>query len=253
MTFPSGTPGGFPGQGPQQPQQSYSGPAPASGRPAPSLPQILLLATGGLGVLNLFLAFANAFGGASFYERSLGWIPALLFVAGAIAVVGFLPGESKPGPWPAVLSVAVFLTFLFTMFQLGDLGAGGVLVLIFGLLQTGAAVGAYLFEAGIVKAPAPKPQAPYGQQHYGPPTGGFGQQPPPYGQQHPGPDSGANPSAQPTKFAQPVGQQQPMQQPTQQPTTYASQQGQFFQQPSQQQPEQGQQQNDQNTPGQSGS
>ena len=81
------------------------------------MPQILLLATGGLGVLNLFLGFANRTFDVSFYEGSFGWVPALLFIAGLTAVFGFLPGEQKPGPWPAVLSVGVMLPYLFSVFR----------------------------------------------------------------------------------------------------------------------------------------
>ena len=98
MTFPSSTPGGFPAQGPQQPHQPYPG-APSTGRPSLSLPQILLLATGGLGVLNLFLGFANRTFDVSFYEGSFGWVPALLFIAGLTAVFGFLPGQNTGFPW----------------------------------------------------------------------------------------------------------------------------------------------------------
>lgn len=235
MTFPSGTPGGFPGQGPQQPHQPYPGP-PSAGRPALPLPKILLLATGGLGVVNLFLAFANVGGRASFYEAGLGWVPALLFIAGAVAAISFLPGEEKPGAWPALLSLGTMLAFLFTVFQLGDLAVGGILVLILGLAQAGVAVTAYLLEAGIIKPSTGQPQ-PYGQSF--PQTGGFGQpgQPGQFGgvpqspqaPQQPGqPGSSSEGSggfAAPTKFAQPV-------QPQQQATTYAPQHGQFFQQPS---------------------
>ncbi|EHK88370.1 hypothetical protein SZMC14600_05641 [Saccharomonospora azurea SZMC 14600] len=232
MTFPSGTPGGFPGQGPQQPHQPYPGP-PSAGRPALPLPKILLLATGGLGVVNLFLAFANVGGRASFYEAGLGWVPALLFIAGAVAAISFLPGEEKPGAWPALLSLGTMLAFLFTVFQLGDLAVGGILVLILGLAQAGVAVTAYLLEAGIIKPSTGQPQ-PYGQSF--PQTGGFGQpgQPGQFGgvpqspqaPQQPGqPGSSSEGSggfAAPTKFAQPV-------QPQQQATTYAPQHGQFFQ------------------------
>ncbi|EHY90183.1 DUF5336 domain-containing protein [Saccharomonospora azurea] len=232
MTFPSGTPGGFPGQGPQQPHQPYPGP-PSAGRPALPLPKILLLATGGLGVVNLFLAFANVGGRASFYEAGLGWVPALLFIAGAVAAISFLPGEEKPGAWPALLSLGTMLAFLFTVFQRGDLAVGGILVLILGLAQAGVAVTAYLLEAGIIKPSTGQPQ-PYGQSF--PQTGGFGQpgQPGQFGgvpqspqaPQQPGqPGSSSEGSggfAAPTKFAQPV-------QPQQQATTYAPQHGQFFQ------------------------
>ncbi|PXY32273.1 DUF5336 domain-containing protein [Prauserella muralis] len=255
MTFPSGAPGGFPGQGPQQPHQPFPGAGPSmGGGPKLALPQILLLGTAGLGVLNLFLAFANVSGGRSFFEAGYGWIPGLLLVSGLTALFSILPGDQKPGPWPAAIAAGVMLPFLFTVFQSdADLQAGGIMLLIFGIVQLAASVGAYLFDAGILKAPAPQQMSPYGhqQQPFGQQQpGGFGQQPPPFGQQ-PAPDaSGGIP--QPTKFAQPVGQQQP----TQQPTQYASQQGQFFQQQQQQQPQDGGQQNKPGTPpggfGQSG-
>ncbi|MBK1789282.1 DUF5336 domain-containing protein [Prauserella cavernicola] len=245
MTFPSGAPGGFPGQGPQQHQQHYPGAAPSTGGgPKLGLPQILYLATAGLGVLNLFLAFANIGGSTSFYGAGYGWVPALLFISALTAVFVVLPGDVKPGPWPAVFAVGGALPFLFTVFTAPfDLQAGGVMVLIFGIIQMLVAVGAFLLDAGVIKPPAPQPASPYGQQQPQQPygqqpqqhQGGFGQQqqPQPYGQQQPAPDqSGGIP--QPTKFAQPVAPPQP----GQQPTTYASQQGQFFQQQS---PEGGQQ------------
>ncbi|PXY17248.1 hypothetical protein BAY59_37470 [Prauserella coralliicola] len=235
MTFPSGAPGGFPGQGPQQPQQHFPGAAPsAGGGPKLGLPQILYLVTAGLGVLNLFLGFANIGGGRSFYEAGYAWIPALLFVSALTAVFLVLPGDVKPGPWPAIFAIGAAIPFLFTVFAVPyDMQAGGIMVLIFGLLQMLAAVAAYLFDAGVLKPPAPQPQSPYGQQPaYGQQQpGAFAQQQQPFGQQ-PAPDqSGGIP--QPTKFAQPVSPQ-----PGQQPTTYASQHGQFFQQQS---PEGGQQ------------
>ncbi|WP_197320723.1 DUF5336 domain-containing protein [Saccharomonospora sp. NB11] len=236
MTFPSGTPGGFPGQSPQQPHQPYPGPQ-AAGRPSLPMPKILLLVTGGLGVLNLFLAFANFTGGSSFYESAVNWVPALLFIAGAVAAVSFLPGESKPGAWPAVLSLGTVLVFLFTVFHVNNLAVGGILVLIFGIAQAGCAVTAYLLDAGIIK-PSSQPQ-PYGQNY--PQTGGFGQPgqpaqsgqfgaPAPQQQGQPGQPAapgtsseGSGGFAAPTKFAQPVQQQ---------PTAYAPQHGQFLQQPS---------------------
>ncbi|WP_298177160.1 DUF5336 domain-containing protein [Saccharomonospora sp.] len=270
MTFPSSTPGGFPAQGPQQPHQSYPG-APSTGRPSLSLPQILLLATGGLGVLNLFLGFATFAADRSFYESFVGWVPALLFIAGLTAVFGFLPGEQKPGPWPAALSVGGMLPFLFTVFQASNLKVGGILVLIFGILQMGAAVAGYLFDSGIIKAPTPQAQSPYGQSPYGQQPYGqqspygqqqvqpgqqspYGQQQvqpgqqPPYGQQQPSSEpSGSFPSAQSPNFSQPM----------QQPTQYAPQQGQFFHQPSgeseQSEQKSDQQSDQQNNPGQSGS
>lgn len=226
MSFPSGAPGGFPGQGPHQPQQPHPGPAPSGAGPKIALPQLLFLVTAGLGALNLFLGFASIGTGASFYESAWAWVPALLLISGATAAFNLLPGGDRPGAWPAAFAAGAVLPFLFGVFQSeGSLAAGGVLVLIFGILQLLAAVAAYLFEAGVLKPPSP-PQAagPYGHGPYAQQLGGFGQQQ--FGQQPP-PDSGG--MAQPTKFAQPVQPGQPGQQPTQQPTQYAPQHGQFFQ------------------------
>lgn len=215
MTYPSGAPGGYPGQGPQPGPAGY-GPPPGGGLKL-SLPQILALVAGGLGLLNLFLGFAPISTGASFYEVSYGWIPALFAAAGFATLPAILPGakDKKAGLLPAVLSLAGALAFLFTVFAAsGSLAAGGVMVLIFGILQAGAAVTAYLFEEGIVKPPAPNP--------YGAP-GGYPQQP--Y------PQSGAFPAQQPPGAPQATTQQpQPGQQPFGGPgqqTQFAPQQGQF--------------------------
>lgn len=257
MTFPSGAPGGFPGQGPHQPQQQYPGAAPApsaSGGFPISLPQILLLATAGLGLLNLFLGFASFSGKASFFDGVGGWIPAMLFASGLTALFGILPGEQKPGPWPAVFALSVVLPFLFTTIKTdGELGVGAILILIFGIIQMLAAVAAYLFNTGLLPLPSAQP-SPYGAagQQFGQQPGGFGQQfgqqPGGFGQQQFGQQPGGfgqqpapNPGADPAQTSIPG--QQAGQAPAQQPTQYAAQQGQFFQH----QPE-GQQQSSPGTP-----
>jgi hypothetical protein len=216
MTFPSGAPGGYPGQGPQQPQPGPGyGPPPQGGGLKLSLAQILALVAGGLGVLNLFLGFAPIVTGGSFYEAFTGWVPALLAIGGLLELPAILPGDSrKPGILPPVVTLATTLAFLFTVFSFnGSLAVGGVMVLIFGILQAAAAVVAYLFETGIIKPPAPNPYGAAGG--YPPPgfpqTGGFSAQPPP----------GA-----PSQFGTPAPPSQPGQQ-----TQFAPQQGQFGQQP----------------------
>jgi hypothetical protein len=221
MTYPSGAPGGYPGQGPhQQPQPGPAGYGPPQGQGPGlklSLPQILALVAGGLGVLNLFLGFAPLGTGTSFYEAGVAWIPALLLTGGLLQLPAILPGDAKPGLVPAAVTTGVTLGFLFMVFSGGDLAAGGVMVLIFAILQMGAAVAAYLFEAGILKPPAPNPYgaAPgHGYQPGFPPSGAFpAQQPgqPQPTQQHP---------QQPGQFGTPPGG------PGQQ-TQFAPQQGQF--------------------------
>lgn len=214
MTYPGGAPGGYPGQGPQQPLQGPGGygPPPGGGMKL-GLPQIMVLAVGALGLINFFFGFADVFDGAdqSFFAAPTP-VPALFLLGALFVVPAILPGETKKtGIAPAAFSVAGLLTVLFFVFTTDpDIGIGTILMLIFGFLQAGAAVAAYLFEAGIVKAPTPgKQQSPYGHQPPGmyPPSGQFPQQPPP-GQYPPPPGQATTFAPQQGQFGQP-GQQHP--------------------------------------------
>ncbi len=211
MTYPGGAPGGYPGQGPQQPLQG-----PGYGRPPGSgaklgLPQILLLVVGGLGVLNFFVGFADETDpGIGFFAQASA-VPALFLIGGLLVLPAILPGAAKAGVAPAAFSVAAALTVLFFMFSTdADVGVGTILLLIFGLVQAAAAVVAFLFEAGIMKAPVPGQQ--YGHQPPGmyPPSGQFpAQQPPPGYPQQPGaPGQQTTFAPQHGQFGQP-GQQPP--------------------------------------------
>lgn len=204
MTYPGGTPGGYPGQGPQQPMQGPGyGPPPGGGGMKFSLPQIMYLVVGGLGLINFFVGFADIYDGASqsFFAAPTP-VPALFLLGGLFVLPAIMPGgERKAGIAPAAFSVTGMLTVLFFTFSTDpDLGVGSILMLIFGILQGAASVVAYLFEAGIMKAPTPGQNA--------------------YGHQPPGmyPPSGQFQSQQPGQYPQP-GQQ----------TTFAPQQGQFGQ------------------------
>jgi len=212
MTFPGGAPGGYPGQGPQQPPfpgPGY-GPPPSGGVKLP-VPTIVHLVVAGLGLINFFIGFANvAESGGGFFENGLTH-PALFLLGGLLSLPAILPGENKkPGIAPAAFAVAAWLSVLFFTFSTSaDVGTGVILLMIFGFLQTGGAVVGYLFDAGILKMPAPNP---YGHQPQGgqfPPSGQF---PAPQQQQ---------PPPQPGQFGTPPGQQ----------TTFAPQQGQFGQPP----------------------
>jgi Family of unknown function (DUF5336) len=216
MTFPGGAPGGYPGQGPQQPP--FPGPSygpPAGGGMKLSLPTILHLVTAGLGLVNFLMGFANVWDndiaglGGGFFAFGGSTLPALFLIGGLLALPAILPGENKkPGIAPSAIAVSAWLTVLFFTFGTDpDVGIGTILLIIFGLLQTAAAVVGYLFDAGIMKMPAPNP---YGH-HQQPPGGAF----PPSGQ------FPAVPPQQPGQFGAPPGQQ----------TTFAPQQGQFGQPP----------------------
>jgi uncharacterized protein DUF5336 len=224
MTFPSGAPGGFPGQGPQQPPQGPGYGPPRAGLKL-GLPQILHLGTAALGVIIFFVAFASiadvpdGADGISFYkfDVGLGWIPLLMFVGGILSLKAILPGEDKkPGLVPPVLIFGTTWAYLFMVFSLEgnqDMGAGGIMVMIFAIMQMLVSIGAYLLDSGIIKMPQPNP---YGHQGGFPQTGTFQQQPPSAGFPQQQPQSGSFP-------------QQPPAQPGQQ-TTFAPQQGQFGQQ-----------------------
>ncbi len=210
MTFPGGAPGGFPGQGPQQHHPGPYGPPPGGGTKL-GLGAILHLVVLGLSAINFFVGFADAYdGGDSGFFSGGSTVPALFLLGGLFSLPAVLPGDNKkPGLAPAAFSVAAMLTVLFFTFSTDpDVGTGTILMMIFGILQGGAAVAAFLFDVGILKAPQPNP---YG---HGQPGGGFppsGQFPAPP-QQQPG---------QPGQFGAPP--------PPGQQTTFAPQQGQFGQ------------------------
>lgn len=213
MTYPGGAPGGYPGPG-QQPTQAY-GPPPQAAGPKFTIAQMLHLGVAGLGVLNFFLGFAKAGGGANYFDAA-STLPALFLIAGVLSLKVILPGDDKkPGLLPPALALAAALTVLFGLFGGIVDGTGAVLLLIFGMLQAAAAVVAFLMDAGIMKPPAPSHQVPYAQPGgYNPPSGQFGQQ-----QQQPMPGQAPPP---PGQYGQPPSGQQ---------TTFAPQQGQFGQNP----------------------
>ena len=107
-------------------------------------------------------------------------------VGGLLAIGGGLLGAAALLPKAGrVLVPATVLALLGSLALLQETAAGSVVVtttivaVILAFLLTIALVGAVLLEAGIVKVPAPRPQAAYPQQQG---YGGYpGQQPPGYG------------------------------------------------------------------------
>ncbi|WP_026360364.1 DUF5336 domain-containing protein [Amycolatopsis nigrescens] len=235
MSFPSGGPG-YPQQGggaqpgPQAPNTGGFPPAqqPAQGGGAPlNLGLVLTLAITGLGLVNYFMAFSAEARGADL-------IVYFLLGGGLLAALRLLPNGPKTLPYAAVLSVLGGLGVLAAVVQAEEVPGIITGILIVGIVQMLVAVAALLFEAGVIKAPEPKPQPAYGQpQQFGQP-GQFGQQNQPgqFGQAQPPGQSDQGSFSQPTQYGPPV------QPPGQQATTYAPQQGQFYQQQS---PESGQQ------------
>lgn len=236
--------------------------ASASGSDAKGLPFLLVVGVAALGVINFLLGFLpftaleSATGLGSTSEESFGGFTvfgsptglALLLVSGLLAGLTLLPKQEWKGAAAAV-AVAGFFTLLFQVLTLAEgqnAKIGAWVLIVLALVQAAVAVVAVLFDAGIIKAPAPKPAgAPqqqggypgqqgqgYGQQGYG--QGGFGQQSQPgqsYGQQ-PGQSFGQQSYGQQSQPSQPTYGQQPGQsygqqsQPSQ--PTYGQQAGQSY-------------------------
>jgi hypothetical protein len=211
--FGPGQPGGYPTQG------GWSGApaAPAKPRAALGLDKILALAVAVLGLLNFIWGFLsaisvpNATGDVpSVFGFGLGYLPALFFVAGLVALAPWEPKASPSGFLVMVLSVVTAITTVIVAISDNLVsvssstvsnGIGLILLMIFGIIQALAAVGAWLYDAGILKAAAKPPVyagfPPVSAPPAAPPhQGGHAQQPGPgqYGAQtpqgfggHPGP------------------------------------------------------------------
>jgi hypothetical protein len=195
MTYPGG-PGGYPGQGPQQPQPGpYGQPPQQAAVTGVNLPVLLALGVTLLGVVAYFIGFSDEANGVD------GQIQ-LMLVAGLLAVFRALPNFPKFLAVATVISVVAGLALLDAVIGVPESAeTPGIVVvlLIMGILQMGVAVVALLFDLGVLKVPTPSPQ------QYGPPSGGFPQQPPP-GQYGP---PGGQPYQQPGQYPPPGQQQHP--------------------------------------------
>jgi hypothetical protein len=245
MTFPSGGPG-YPQQGggqqppgppssgfpAQQPPHSHQAPSGAAGL-TQNLPLLLALGVALFGLVQYFLGFSEA------GDVGLGGV--FLLGGGLLAGMHALPKGPKTLPFAALFSVLGALYVLDALVGMQTSPGIVTVILILGILQMVAAVGALLLEYDVVKPPAPKPAAPsyggqYGgqpgqQQQYGQPGQQYGQQQPGHG---PGPaGQGGDPSGAPFSQGQYGSPNPPSTTPPpgQQATTYAPQQGSFFQQP----------------------
>ncbi|MDV8024503.1 DUF5336 domain-containing protein [Rhodococcus sp. IEGM 1330] len=209
-----------------------------------SLPRILTFAILGLGVVTFLLGLLDlvtaevtssqelpssiqtSFSTTFFASGGSAVSVALLLAAGLIAGASLLQKDARNQAVVAALAITGWLVLVFQSFSLpsaegnefasttSSLGIGAILVLVLGFVQAAAAVVALLLDAGIVKAPAPKPagygnqnqQSGYGQQNpYNAPTTSFGgpSQPQAYGN----PPSYGQPQGTSSNFGQaPSGQ-----------------------------------------------
>ncbi|GAA5089937.1 DUF5336 domain-containing protein [Nocardia iowensis] len=198
----------------------------ASGAEAKGLPFFLVVGVAALGVINFLLGFVPFigskpidFGGArvassetaNLFEASGAALLGILLLGGLLAGLSLLPKQNWTGA-AAAASVTGFLALLLHSFTLADgieLEWGAYLLLVLAFVQAAVAVGAVLFESGIVKAPAPRPanQQAFGQGGYGQQQpSSFGQSQPAFGQNQPGYGQG-QPGQQPYGQQSPYGQQ----------------------------------------------
>ena len=241
MTFPSGGPGypqqgggqqppgppssGFPAQQPQHSHQASSG---GSGLPQ-NLPLLLALVVAGLGLVQYFLGFSD--------NGEVGLGGTFLLGGGLLAGMTALPKGPKTLPFAALFSVLGALEVLDSLVGMQTSPGIVTVILIMGILQMIASVGALLIEHDVIKPPSPRPAAPSYSCQYGQPGQQQQQQYGQPGQQFGQPGHGPGPAGEPpAPFSQPgqYGSPNPPSTtppPGQQATTYAPQQGQFFQQP----------------------
>lgn len=202
MTYPPGGPGY-----PQPPQSQFSAPtqqfervpepapsAPGSSAPsvAPSapeaaeskLPMYLGIAVAVLGFAIYLTSFGPVFGefGGSAFELVIAPV-----VAALLAGIGLLPKQTDRSAIAAVFAVLGFLLLILVVVSGAPIDWAFYPFIVFSVLQSFAAVGIVLLDAGVITAPAPKPK--YEQPHpygpYGAPAGYYGQ-PPLGGPQQPG-------------------------------------------------------------------
>lgn len=231
MSFPSGQPGGYPGQSPQ-PQGGY-GPRPAP-RSNPlldlGLPSLVTLAVMVLGLANYFCSFASG-------AASLSLQVMVLLGGGLLAGLHVLPKGPRTLPYAALLSTVGGLSVLAAVIQSSGGGTStptiAIIILILGLLQFLGSVFALLVEFELIKF-APRPAVPYGAPGTFPQSSPFPQTPP--ARQSPP----QNQSQQPTvKQPQPPRKPEsathyvtppPASKPTPQSTMFLQQPGQISQQ-----------------------
>ncbi|WP_143546311.1 DUF5336 domain-containing protein [Rhodococcus sp. 14-2496-1d] len=222
--------------GPPVPGTSAPGPAStapqskSSGSTLSNLPKVLTFVILGLGIVTFLLGLLDlvtaevtssqelpssiqtSFSTTFFASGGSAVSIALLLAAGLIAGASLLQKDARNQAVVAALAIAGWLVLVFQSFSLpsaegnefasttSSLGIGAILVLVLGFVQAAAAVGALLLDAGIVKAPAPKP-AGYGNQN----------QQPGYGQQNPynAPTTSFGGPSQPQNYGNPPSYGQP--------------------------------------------
>lgn len=225
----------------------------ATGSDAKGLPFFLVVGVAALGVISFLLGFLPFLGSkpidlggrrvsepetANLFEVSGSALLGLLLLGALLAALSLLPKQNWIGA-AAAASTAGFIALLFQSFNFGEgteLEVGAYILLVLAFVQTAVAITAALFDAGIVKAPAPRPAAApsgFGQAGYGQQPPSFGQAQQPFGQGQPS-QPGYGPSGPYGQSG--YGQSAAPQFPSQQPSPYGQSQPSYGQGQQQGQP-----------------
>lgn len=187
MTYPPSNPGYPAAQQFGQPQQPPAKPAAAPAADGESsLPTYLLIGVAATGLVAYILSFVGLYsateaGGMELPAiKSIGYDIYGAVLAALLAGVSLLPKQKKMTGVVAVIATFALLSALYSLLA-GSENISIVywVVLVVLLGQTAAAIVALLFESGVMKPPAPKPQFdPQAQQYgqYGGPSQYYGQQ-----------------------------------------------------------------------------
>ena len=211
MTYPPSSPGypPAPQSGPQYDTTAQTNPqlgkitAPGESR----LPELLLAGVAALGLITYLVSFGID------AQLVFSTVPVSALVLASLAA-GLLAGASllpkvRFTAVAAVLATVAALQVIYVGFVAeGDVGWALWTILALTIIQGGTAIGALLYDTGVLKPPAPKPV--------------FEQQPPQYGQ-YGGPSQYYGQHNQPQLGGQPYQQSSPQGPP--QRTGYASQYG----------------------------
>ena len=199
MTYSSGGPG-YPGaqhSGAYAPTPQHSQHSRADDAPS-KLPVYLLAAVAVLGLAAYLLTFGPVWEASEFAAGGIVMlgIIAILFAA-IFAAIALVPKQANHTPLVTAAAAVGFLLVIWDLISNADVSGWALIaIVVVSALQTIAAVGALLLDAGVISPPAPRPKyEPYQQQQYG---GGYYGQPQLSGH---GPQRGGPPpppSSQPT-------------------------------------------------------
>jgi hypothetical protein len=224
MSYPTGAPGGYPGQSTQQNAPVFGRP-PQRPNPLGNLSKatLLYLVTTALALVAYFCSFSSSAGGLNIQVM-------ILLAGGLLAVLDLLPKVPDTLAFSTLLSSVGGLAVLASVIEASGGTVPGIqyVILVFAVLQFGVSVVALLMDHEVIKM-APRQAVPFQPGPNPSTTGSFpqtGQGPAQGHPGQPGPQGAPGQPPQPTQFMHQQGQQSP---PQPQSTQFMQQPGQLSQ------------------------